>query len=61
MRIEKQQRWLKREQYREERAVLQGQLSRDGFRRENKLDIDEDRMSQRMRRNQETGILPQLV
>ena len=37
---------------REEEAVLLGQLYKDRLQRENKLDTDEDRMSQIMRRSQ---------
>ena len=43
---------LREGQCREEEAVLLGQLHRDRLQRENKLDTDEDKTNQRMRRNQ---------
>ena len=44
------------EQCRERRQFLLGQWYRDKLKRDNMLDVDEDRTSQRMRRNQKIKI-----
>ena len=44
--------YLRQQCSEEKKAVFLGQLYRDRLHRENKLNIDEDRMNQRMGRNQ---------